>query len=652
MRYQDGASEGLDTATTEQALEHARPLDHPPDYAIDLLLPNGRRTTWALPKPRDANLRYRQKLHALTERSERARLAMLAACSAKDAGGFLVWLNTYGWTFKQLKIDEHGRQTPILGGGVDVPFITWPVQDDLATELIRCIETGTNAAVDKSRDMGLTWLIVAVFTWHWLFRPGTNFQVLSMTEEEVDNPGEPSSIFWKIDYLLRMLPGWMVPPHKRTFLKLVRTDTPTTIVGKSTTGRKGRSGRVTATLFDEAGFIDVLKRLWVSMRSTAGCMIANSTAAGPGFFSRLVRSPQVHQLRAMWWEHPEKGRGRYLATEPDGTTKIRSPWFNQREAEAVDRMEIAQELEADHQAAGYVFYDDRVLTRHMASNCVPPLYMGRLEFTGEGDRDIALANQRDDQFAWHDVDDGAWAVWCELDDDGSGAYRPPQDRTYVFGIDVSLGLGRSESACCVTDLESGEQVGEFTTKDLDPAEFARQMYAASLWWGGARGTAFVCWEANGGGQIFGKHMKRLRHRWLYYHTHEDRRSRQTTDKFGWHSNPAAKKDLLTEHRVALARDEWIPRSSLLVEQCREYVHFDNGGVGPGELETDDPAAQDLHGDKVIAAALSRYAMTFAHRCRPPERVAPVGSPAWRRLHRARRDRGQRDELLDTIASAR
>lgn len=648
MRYQDGAAEAVEATDTSKALEHARPLEHPTDYAVPLAFPDGRTTEWAIPKERAANVAYRRAIIERAEHDHALRRTLLAACAAQGPGGFLVWINTFGWTFKQLKIDETGRQTPVLGGGVDIPFITWPVQDDLATEIIHCIETGTNAAVDKSRDMGLTWLIVAVFTWHWLFRPGTNFQVLSMTEEEVDNPGEPSSIFWKIDYLLRMLPAWMVPPHKRTFLKLVRTDTPTTIVGKSTTGRKGRSGRVTATLFDEAGFIDVLKRLWVSMRATAGCMIANSTAAGPGFFSRLVRSPQVHQLRAMWWEHPEKGRGRYLSTEPDGTVKIRSPWYNQREAESVDRMEMAQEQDADHQAAGYVFFDDRVLTRHMASNCTPPLYMGRIDFAGDGNRDIALAQQQHDQFIWEDVDDGHWAVWCDLLDDGAGSYRPPQDRTYVFGIDVSLGLGRSESACAVTDLESGQQVGEYTTRDLDPAEFARQMYAASLWWGGARGTAFVLWESNGGGQIFGRTMRRLRHRWLYYHTHEDRRSRQTTDKFGWHSNPAAKKDMLTELRVAMARDEWIPRSSLLVEQCREYVHFDNGGVGPGELETDDPAAQDLHGDKVIAAGLSRYAMTFAHRCRPPERVAQPGSPAWRREQAQRRMRGQRDRELDVV----
>lgn len=616
-----------------------RPLDHPPDYHV-LIAPGGDREPVRvfIPKDRVTNLRWRREIYSRCANNLDAQRTQMTLCASPTPEGCLYWLNAFGWTFLQMKM-KGDKNVAVLADDAVVPFITWPVQDDIVAQLVKSILTGQNVVVDKTRDMGMSWLILAVFTWMYLFTRNVNFMVMSRVEELVWNAEDPDSLLWKVDFLVNQCPEWMRPPanKKNAGMRRFNPRTRSSIVGKSTSAQQGRAGRKTAVLLDEAAAMQSLKSIWVSMAHTTSCIIANSTPLGPGFFAKLVRNPKGKLIRAPFWDHPDKGRGRYERVNPStGEIEIRSPWLDRLEAEADDPMVVSQEVLMDHQGAGFIVFPARAIQRQEL-HCRPPLSVGVIRHVGTKLLDTDIRERRVRAFDF--VEDGAETplkLWIDLEEDHAGLWRPPQLRTYAMGIDVSLGQGRSNSTICVVDVETGEQVAEYADARVGPEEFARIASMLGLWFGGVRGCAFMIWEDNGGGGTFRIALRKLAYPWLYFNIDETRRSRKKSDKYGWHSNDTAKKDLLGHLAAGWLRDEMVMRSEACVREAADYIFYDSGGVGPGELAQESPVATKTHGDRVIAAMLAYYARGMAHRCSPPPRVAPVGSPADRRERAAKR----------------
>lgn len=109
------------------------------------------------------NLIQRAQIMDVCRRESVARGDMLRAC----AGSFLFWVNAFGWTYRQHEVLPSGERR--LVPQAQMPFITWPVQDVAATDLIEAIRTGQDLLFDKSRDMGASWLNLAVIAWMELF---------------------------------------------------------------------------------------------------------------------------------------------------------------------------------------------------------------------------------------------------------------------------------------------------------------------------------------------------------------------------------------------------------------------------------------------------------------------------------------------------
>lgn len=607
-----------------------QPLTFPEDFALTIDL-EGETITAPVPKDSDGNREWRTRVRDKARDDLDTQRSLLGLCAA-GAEGCIYWINAFVWTFRQKRVDEHGIEKSILGGDTDVRFVTWPVQDEAVRAIFDAIENGGDIAIDKSRDMGASWLTLVVFVWFWIFREGVNFRILSRVEELVDTADDPDSMFWKIDFVLRTLPPWMVPPHRRTYKKLVnRRPGNNTIIGRSTTGAQGRAGRCTAAVFDEFALVREARTIWQGFQQTTACRIAVSSAYGPVFFSKLVRSPQVRVIRLAWWDHPEKGAGRYTRKDPTtGKIEIRSPYYDKLEDKVRDKRALAEEMGMDHSGAGLTFFDDGELARHRAMHARDPLYLGHLVYTGTLDRDAALVRARGDCFHFAgESGEGPWKLWCELFDDGTGVWRPDQRHTYVIGCDISFGTGASNSTGFVMNLETGEQVGGFASAEYGPEEFARQMAAAGLWFGGPRGCAFVGWEANGAGGLFGRTLVRsLRYPWRFYTLKDDEDTPKRGRAFGWHSNQQRKKDVLGIFRGAIARDEVEVRDEDVLDEASSYMFFDSGEIGPGELKEESPVAMATHGDRVIGGAVAVYVSKFAHRCNPPDPKPPNGSPAW------------------------
>jgi len=199
----------------------------------------------------------------------------------------------------------------------DLPFDLYDFQEETALELIQAIREGYDEFIEKSRDMGVSWLTLAVLFWMWLYEPGFQALVGSRKEDYVDN-GQLDSLFGKFDYLINHIKDLLVLPEgfalarHRTYMKLVNPENGNTIQGESANKNFSRSGRYTVVVFDEVGFWPDARRSWTAAGDAAKCRIAITTPPDEPSFAKAIRfSGKVKVLTLHWRRHPKKDRAWY-----------------------------------------------------------------------------------------------------------------------------------------------------------------------------------------------------------------------------------------------------------------------------------------------------------------------------------------------------
>lgn len=249
-----------------------------------------------------ARLVERLKLNDAGERSADARKYIWHLCARPDnpTEGAKFFINTFGWTF-----DPRPEHEPY-----HLPFITFEYQERAIAMVIDHIDNGRDLFIEKSRDMGISWLIfVWIILWYWLFRDGVSFLDGSYKEALVDDR-TLDSLFGKLDYALRALPSWLLPPHfkfdkHRTKLRLVNPANSNLISGDTMNPDFARGSRKTAVLFDELGFWDYAQDAWGSAGDSTSCRIANSTPKGYNF-NAMLRESGIDIATFHWKDHPLK----------------------------------------------------------------------------------------------------------------------------------------------------------------------------------------------------------------------------------------------------------------------------------------------------------------------------------------------------------
>ncbi|NHZ84536.1 MAG: hypothetical protein GWP19_01475 [Planctomycetia bacterium] len=242
----------------------------------------------------------RLKLNDAGNKSIEARSYIWHLCERSDNTfeGAKFFINNFCWTLNP-KIDPK-----------HFPFMTFDYQDEAIRWFIDHIEGKRDGLIEKSREMGATWLFFAALPlYFWLFRDGINILVGSYKEMLVDDK-TPDSVFGKIDYLMNSLPKWMLPKNfntnkHRTKLKLVNPSTGNLITGDTMNPNFGRGARKTAVLFDELGFWDYAKDAYESCGDTTDCRITNSTPHGYNYYAMLKESG-IDTLTLHWKQHPLK----------------------------------------------------------------------------------------------------------------------------------------------------------------------------------------------------------------------------------------------------------------------------------------------------------------------------------------------------------
>lgn len=176
------------------------------------------------------------------------------------------------------------------------------------------VAASEDGLIEKSRDIGFTWVAGGLAINKWLFVPGFKTTFGSRKEEYVDGIGDPDSIFEKIRMLLYALPAWMLPEgfHRRQhdkFMLLLNPANGNTITGEAG-DQMGRGGRSTLYFIDEAAFIERAQRVEASTSANTDVRIWGSTVNGPaGLFATKrhggsLRPEQIFTFH--WRDDPRK----------------------------------------------------------------------------------------------------------------------------------------------------------------------------------------------------------------------------------------------------------------------------------------------------------------------------------------------------------
>lgn len=560
----------------------------------------------------------------------------------------LFWVNTFVWQFNPNSI---GDGSDDLG-----PFNTWGFQEEALRVMLECVERRKDLCIEKSREMGASWLCLLLFDWLFLFHDWKKFLVISRNEQAVDRPGDPDCLFWKLDFIHSYLPDWMSKRVRRRKLGFENRVTHSTINGQASTGKAGVGGRATAMFIDEFSQIDEDFEVLHRTSDTTGCRIFNFTHLGLHTAAyHIAQRVDMKKLKLHWSQHPDKARGLYRCVDHkvevfdkqyqfeedfdfvmDGSPQggyapgLRSPWYDEQSRRKGDTRQVAMDLDINPEGTVEQFFSPLSVQDLKAAYCMVPLWEGELDYdtdTGEPVGLIAVPN-------------GRLKLWIKPDVHG----RIPKAR-YGVGCDVSTGSGATNSCLSILNLETGEKIGQLQNPNMEPKEFGTLGVAICRWCVTAAGEpAVFIWEIPGPGQTLAKQVEVLGFRNVYRAVRElaFTKKKRTNTMAGWTNTPAQQNELLRAYRSAVERRQFLNRSASALDECLKFSYDSNGNIKhAGRDMTQDPSGAKVnHGDQVIADALACKLLVNPRMVQQQEvEEYPVNSLGFRRMM-ATADRGE------------
>jgi len=585
------------------------------------------------------NLKYRAAIHKRVMDDPSSIEFFWEACKLDP----VFYINAFCYTYDP-------RRKPFAR----LPFILYrSFQIEALLQIINAIGN-YDLRIEKSRDMGASYLCISALEWYWHFYKHQSFLMISRNEDYVDKVDNPKSLFWKIDFLHDNLPKWLLPPgynrnEHRTKLHIFNPDTGSVIDGESTTGQVARGDRRTAILLDEFAAVEQGHRVLAATRDATNSRIFNSTPQGIGNAYYDISQTNMRKLRLHWSSHPLKNPGLYN-TDTNGQLKIinkegypenyhpildgklRSPAYDLQESRCSSTREMAQEWDIDFLGSGYQYFLSSSIQEAIQRFARPPVLIGDIEYD----------NTTGEVIGFRENPNGHVKLWCLLDKDGNIS----KEHKYALGTDVSAGTGSSNSVLCGYNITTRDKILEYANPYIRPEEFAKQAVAIARW----LNNAYLIWESNGPGRQFGSRIMELHYGNIYLRRREESLSGKVSDVPGWAATKETKLVLLGDYRAAIEKQFCINRSKEALEECLEYIFDQSGGVSHSrENNKIDPSgAKANHGDRVMADALAWRGLLERHRMPEKEkREIPVGCLAWRNKQRKEAEPKPGRELLKT-----
>lgn len=536
----------------------------------------------------------------------------------------LFWINVFVWALDTRETTD----------GTISPFVTYDFQDEAILKVVKAIKPPPGSkqhdvAIEKSRDMGATWIFALVLLWFVLYSEDTvQFFCMSYKEDAVD--GSYDSVMGKMKFALDHMPSWMFPGRdtaniRRAWLQIENLVTGSSIKGCSSTENSGVSGRYTAMLLDEFSLVKEARAVRSRTTACSNCRLYNGTHRGSHLvFAELIRDAKefkleepivtrgtIEKISLHWTRHPWKVRGLYM----DDKGKPRSAWYDEECARmGHSKIDIARELDMDAEASGAQVFNGEEISRLIACFARTPNAKGRMQ------QGVFVPQ----------MDGNVW-IWFEPTRRMRGKYG--------IGCDISAGSGATPSTASAADLETGEKILEFWDANVRPDVFAAIIWMIATW----LNDAIVCYE--NAGSVGGTFRRALLDDLGYRNVYTRKRNENTftpevTNQPGWYPSNDARIELIHSYRTALTKGMFTNRSERALRETLQFVYTKEGYIKHALEMSDDDAsgAKGLHGDLVIADMQAWMLVRDAGIVK--EKVAnkggeehsgppPYGSIAWR-----------------------
>ncbi len=328
------------------------------------------------PKDFKTNLAWRAKIIRKANRDQLYRLKIRKLYFLDPLFAF----NAFFFTYDPREHRKHQQ-----------PFCTYEFQDITIHKMVDAITRGYDLPLEKSRDMGASWMIIGVYVWFWTNpEGGADFLLGSRVEKYVDEKGNIRTLMEKARYIINRLPRWLKPKgySLRThdnFMKIVNPETGSSLTGESNNPNYSTGGRYRSILLDEFPKWDYTDySAWGDSGDASPCRIPIGTPFGAaGQYYDLITDDAKPKITLHWSLHPKKCIGLYCIwpkppwvpkdAEVDEThwwrdpsrtvgSALRSEWYDQEWARRTPS-EIAQNLDIDYIGAGNPVFDGQAGAR-------------------------------------------------------------------------------------------------------------------------------------------------------------------------------------------------------------------------------------------------------------------------------------------------
>lgn len=240
-------------------------------------------------------------------------------------------INDWGMTFDPRNIER--------GLPARIPFLLFPKQTEFCQYAYRKWKASEPGLVEKSRDMGMSWLVVGLGVALCVTHDGFSVGFGSRKEEYVDHSSDPKSLFWKSREFIAGLPvefraGWSRRKEFNAHMRLTFPKTQSTMTGEAG-DNIGRGDRQSMYMVDEAAHLERPMLIEASLSQTTNCRIDLSSVNGVGNpFEQKRHGGKIEVFIFDWRDDPRKD----------------DAWY-QKQVELLDPVVLAQEVDRDYAAS-------------------------------------------------------------------------------------------------------------------------------------------------------------------------------------------------------------------------------------------------------------------------------------------------------------
>ena len=266
------------------------------------------------------------------------------------------FINDWGCTFDPRNKD--------IGLPSTIPFTLFKRQEEWLEFTLERWRARESYLTEKTREMGLSWLAVALSTTLCLFNEGIVIGFGSRKEELVDKLDSPKSLFWKARFFIEHLPPEFRPSSwEAPFMRIAIKDTGSYMTGEAG-DNIGRGDRTSIYFADEFAFMPSQKNVDAALSQTSNCVGYISTPNGNGnVFYQKRHSGKVPVFTFHWKDDPRKDE----------------VWY-QKQKNTLDPVVLAQEVDIDYNASTSDAYIDGAMVEEAQQTPIHKIEpLGKLE---------------------------------------------------------------------------------------------------------------------------------------------------------------------------------------------------------------------------------------------------------------------------------